>query len=372
MTIAKVEPFILHVPVTGSSISDSTHTLSHWGVVGVRITTSDGFVGTGFTGTHADLAGDRLVTACIASCYAELLTGEDEADITRLWQKIARHPPMQWIGRAGISHIALGAVDIALWDIKAQRAEQPLWKLLGGATTERLMAYNTDIGWLSIPDDQLISGARQAVGEDGFRGIKVKVGSADMARDLRRLQAVRRAIGPGIMLAVDGNGRWDLPTAMRFCREAEGLDIFWFEEPLWYDDVAGHAALARASRIPVALGEQLYTAEAFSEFIGRGAVHFVQPDVTRLAGITEYIRVAEIAHAARLPVVAHAGDMSQVHVHLAYWHPASAMLEYIPWIKDCFEEPIAVVDGDFLRPQRPGAGTAVKHEAFARFAKSLA
>uniref|UniRef100_UPI00325BA3CD enolase C-terminal domain-like protein n=1 Tax=Klebsiella pneumoniae TaxID=573 RepID=UPI00325BA3CD len=72
------------------------------------------------------------------------------------------------------------------------------------------------------------------------------------------------------MLAVDGNGRWDLPTAMRFCREAEGLDIFWFEEPLWYDDIAGHAALARASRVPVALGEQLYTAEAFSEFIGRG------------------------------------------------------------------------------------------------------
>ncbi|WP_289846619.1 enolase C-terminal domain-like protein, partial [Acinetobacter baumannii] len=79
----------------------------------------------------------------------------------------------------------------------------------------------------------------------------------------------------------------------------------------------------------MALGEQLYTAEAFSEFIGRGAVHFVQPDVPRLAGITEYIRVAEIAHAARLPVVAHAGDMSQDHVHLAYWHPASAMLEYI-------------------------------------------
>ncbi|QCI63625.1 hypothetical protein E8M01_04855 [Phreatobacter stygius] len=103
-----------------------------------------------------------------------------------------------------------------------------------------------------------------------------------------------------------------------------------------------------------------------------GAVHFVQPDVTRLAGITEYIRVADIAHGARLPVVAHAGDMSQVHVHLAYWHPASAMLEYIPWIKDCFEEPIAVVDGDFLRPGRPGAGTAVKHEAFAGFAQALA
>lgn len=371
MTIIRVEPFILHVPVTGSSISDSTHTLSHWGVVGCRIHTDDGRIGTGFTGTHAHLAGDRLVTDCIATCYADLLVGEDEADITRLWQKLARHAPVQWIGRAGITHIALGAVDIALWDLKAQRAGRPLWKLLGGATSDRVTAYNTDIGWLSIPDDELIAGSRRVVEEEGFRGVKIKVGSADIARDLKRLEAVRRAIGPHVTMAIDANGRWDLPTCLRFCRGAEGLDILWFEEPLWYDDVAGHVRLAAQGGIPVALGEQLYTAEAFADFIARGALHYVQPDVTRLAGITEYIRVAEAAHAARLPVVAHAGDMSQVHVHLAFWHPATTMLEYIPWIRTCFAEPVTVTDGDAIRPEQPGAGTAVTPEALARFAKSL-
>ena len=84
-----------------------------------------------------------------------------------------------------------------------------------------------------------------------------------MERDLRRLEAVRRAIGPDVTLAIDGNGKWDLPTCLRFCRAAEAFDVYWFEEPLWYDDVKGHAELARATRIPVALGEQLYTQDAF-------------------------------------------------------------------------------------------------------------
>ena len=371
MEIARVEPFILHVPLPATSISDSTHTVTHWGVVGVRIETRDGLSGYGFTGTHAHLASDRLITTCIATCYAPLLVGEDSSDITRLWRRLNRHPPLQWVGRSGITQLALAAVDVALWDLKAKRAEMPLWRLLGGATCAELMAYNTDIGWLSIPDDKLVAGARTAIEEDGFRGIKVKVGHDDPRRDLDRLEAVRKAIGPGTMLAVDGNGRWDLPTCKRFCRAAEALDLFWFEEPLWYDDVIGHRELATSTSIPIALGEQLYTADAFASFLDARAVHYVQPDVTRLGGITEYIEVADAAHVRRLPVVAHAGEMSQVHVHLAYWHPASAMLEYIPWIKDSFVEPIAVTDGAFHLPQEPGAGTTPTPQAFERFAKPL-
>jgi L-alanine-DL-glutamate epimerase-like enolase superfamily enzyme len=119
------------------------------------------------------------------------------------------------------------------------------------------------------------------------------------------------------------------------------------------------------------LGEQLYTAEAFEGFMAAGAVHYVQPDVTRLGGITEFIRVAHSAHARRLPVCAHAGDMSQVHVHLAYWHPASTMLEYIPWIRDWFVEPIAVTGGHFARPEMPGAGTTMRADALAKVGKPL-
>jgi L-alanine-DL-glutamate epimerase-like enolase superfamily enzyme len=278
---------------------------------------------------------------------------------------------VQWVGRAGITHIALAAVDIALWDLRAKKAGVPLWKLLGGATKPKLEAYNTDIGWLSIPLPEMLDLCGTAIERDGFRRIKIKVGHDDPTIDLKRLEAVRKLIGPSVTMAIDGNGKWDLPTCLRFCRAAEALDVFWFEEPLWYDDIAGHAALARATSIPVALGEQIYTAEAFEHFMGQGAVHYVQPDVTRLAGITEYIRVADAAHGRRLPVCAHAGDMTQVHVHLAWWHPASTMLEYIPWIREWFAEPIAVEGGNYKLPQMPGAGTTMRAGALEKVGRPL-
>ncbi len=245
MKITSIEPFILHVPLNVDSISDSTHTITHWGVVGTKIVTDNGLEGYGFTGTHAHLASDRLITSCIRNSYAPLLMGEDAADGDRLWHKLARNPALQWVGRAGITQIALAAVDIALWDLRAKTAGVPLWKLLGGATSSKIVAYNTDIGWLSIPQNKLVDGCKRAVEKEGFSRIKLKVGHTNPNADIARMEAVRKAVGPAIDIAVDANGKWDLPTCQRFCARAEPLDIFWFEEPLWYDDVASHAALLR-------------------------------------------------------------------------------------------------------------------------------
>ncbi|HVG46812.1 MAG TPA: mandelate racemase/muconate lactonizing enzyme family protein, partial [Rubellimicrobium sp.] len=262
MQITAVEPFILHLPLTAASISDSTHSITRWGVVGARIEVeggdgAGGFTGWGFTGTHAHAPSDRLITACIRDCYAPLLLGQDARDRQRLWTRLAREPALQWVGRAGITQLALAAVDVALWDIGAKAAQLPLWRFLGGATSE-VEAYNTDVGWLSIPDDALVTGCRQAVEEKGFRFLKLKVGRADPRDDVLRLRKVRAALGDGVRLAVDGNGRWDLPTCLRFASMAEDLHLVWFEEPLWYDDVASHRRLAQSTTIPIALGEQLY------------------------------------------------------------------------------------------------------------------
>jgi L-alanine-DL-glutamate epimerase-like enolase superfamily enzyme len=371
MKITGIEPFILHLPLNVDSISDSTHTITHWGVVGTKIMTDRGLEGYGFTGTHAHLSSDRLITSCIRDCYAPLLLEENPDDIQRLWLKLARFPAVQWVGRAGISHLALAAVDIALWDLRAKAAGAPLWRLLGGATSSKIAAYNTDIGWLSIPKTKLVDGCKRAVEKEGFTRIKLKVGHTNSNTDIERLEAVRSAVGPAIDLAIDANGKWDLPTCQRFCARAEPLDIFWFEEPMWYDDIASHATLARSTSIPIALGEQLYTIDAFKAFLQAGAVHWVQPDVTRVGGITEYLQVAHAAHTCRLPVVAHIGDMGQVHVHLAYWHPATTMLEYIPWISRYFTEPVHVEAGVYKLPELPGASSTPTVDAQRRFGKSL-
>lgn len=372
MIINGVFPFIIHVPLTSKFISDSTHTISHWGIVGVKITTDSGHEGFGFTGTHAEIASDRLITDCISKCYAPLLSEQNAIENTRISAQLASHAPLLWVGRGGITQMALSAIDVALWDLRAKHAELPLWQFLGGAARTAVSAYNTDIGWMSYSQDRLCQLAKEAVEDNGFRAVKIKVGHDNVADDLKRLEAVRRTVGPDVLVSVDANGKWDLPTCQRFSKAASAFDVYWFEEPLWFDDVGSHVELARSSIIPIALGESLYSLEAFRAFLGAGAVHYVQPDVTRIGGISEYVKVAHLAEAFRLPVAAHAGEMSQVHQHLTFWHPGTAPLEYIPWIKEYFEDPAEVVDGHYRIPLAPGASTTLKDGAFEQFARPLA
>ena len=277
-----------------------------------------------------------------------------------------RCPPLQWVGRGGIVTLAIGAVDVALWDIKAKAAGQPLWQLLGGGE-KKILAYNTDGGWLNWPLETLVSDCRRCVEEDGFKGVKIKVGSPNIGRDIERVAAAREAVGPDVMLAVDANGRLDLPTAIRFGRYLAEFDVLWFEEPLWYDDVNGHRRLAETIETPIALGEQLYLPHNFTTFMDAGALHYAQPDVARLGGITPWIQVADMALGKGVPVVSHVGDMMQIHIHTAIAHPSCSMLEYIPWLRECFVEPATAVDGYFQMPRMPGAGTTVAPKALARF-----
>ena len=167
-----------------------------------------------------------------------------------LWSKLLHHPPLQWVGRAGISHLTLSAVDIALWDLKAKAAQMPLWKLLGGSG-KKIRAYNTDGGWLNWSIDQLVADAKSLV-DSGYRGIKMKVGTDDIREDLHRVRAVREAIGPNIDSMADANGRWLFPDAFDFCRRVADFNLKWLEEPIWYDDVEGHRQLAGRCQVPIA------------------------------------------------------------------------------------------------------------------------
>ncbi len=367
MKITQVQPFILHVPVTRDHIADSLHNLTHWGAPGVMIHADNGLVGYGYTGTHAHLPTDRLITDCIAGTYGPLLLGEDAHAVQHLWCKLYHFPPAQWVGRAGITQLALSAVDVALWDLKAKAAGLPLWSLLGGSAEKRVEAYDTNSGWINWPLETLLADTKRLVEKEGYRGVKIKIGSPDPNRDIARVQAIRELIGPNIKLMTDANGRWDLPTASRVGKRLDEYDVFWFEEPIWYDDVEGHVELSRRIKTPIALGEQLYMLEDFKRFIAAGAMQYVQADCVRLAGVSEWWQAADLALAYHLPVVAHIGDMMHVHLHLSIAHRACSMLEYIPWMQVAVAEPARVKGGFFETPETPGAGTTLRKEALEKY-----
>ncbi len=363
MKITRLEAIILHAPVTRGGIADSTHTLTHWGAPGVAIHTDTGHIGYGFSGTHAHLPTDRLIVDCILHSFGPLLIGQDPREVRALWEKLHKQSEIYWVGRAGITHLALGAIDIALWDLKAKDAGQPLWKLLGGTASKKVEAYNTDGGWLNWSLETMVSDCKRLVEEEGYRAVKLKVGGPSPREDLRRVEAVRNVLGPDIRIMTDANGRWSLPQAIQTAGRLADFDIAWIEEPIYFDDVEGHRRLAESISTPIALGEQLYTAEQFRDFIHAGAVHYVQPDVVRLAGITEFWQVADMARCYHLPVVPHVGDMCQVHQHLCFAHPACDLLETIPWLKDWMEHPAEIVDGHYIAPEAPGAGMTPNDKA---------
>ncbi len=362
MKITHLEPFIIHAPVTRGGVSDSTHSLTHWGAPGVIIHTDTGLRGFGYTGTHAHLPSDRLITECITESYGPLLIGEDPIEVRGLWSKMINHSETQWVGRAGITQLAISAIDLALWDLKAKALQLPLWKVLGGSPKE-VEAYNTDGGWLNFSQEQLVEDCLKMTKEEGYRSIKLKVGKDNLREDYRRVSAVREAVGPDVDIMIDANGRWTLPKALRAVEMMKELDIVWVEEPISFDDVEGHRQLASKSPIPIALGEQLYSSDHFQQFIHRQAVHFVQADAVRLAGITEWWQVAELAHSYRLPVVSHVGDMCQVHLQLAIAHPSCSLLEFIPWLQPWMKHPVEVQQGFYKVPQEIGAGTEFSQEA---------
>jgi L-alanine-DL-glutamate epimerase-like enolase superfamily enzyme len=250
-----------------------------------------------------------------------------------------------------------------LWDLKAKVLGQPLWKLVGGHKDGRVPSYNTDGGWLNFETSRLIDEMHRIV-EEGWRGVKMKIGKEDPREDVARVEAVRAALGEDIDLMIDVNQRWDRTRALAWAPRFEEFGVGWLEEPLDPDDVEGHALLADATSIPIALGEHVYSRTAFRDFIIRAHIGYVQADVTRLGGITEWLAVAEIAQAHHVPVVPHHADMMRVQQHLGAGHAAVPMIECIPWLQHLFTEPVDIREGVFHVPDAPGASTTFDPEAF--------
>lgn len=288
---------------------------------------------------------------------APALIGEDPNDIARLWDKLC------WAGasagRSGLATQAIGAFDVALWDVKARRANLSLAKLLG-AHRESVRCYNTSGGFLHTPIDQLKVNAAASVAR-GIGGIKLKVGQPDGRIDMERVRAVREHLGDGVPLMVDANQQWDRPTAQRMCRALEGFNLVWIEEPLDAYDHEGHAALAQQFDTPIATGEMLTSAGEHGDLIRHRAADYLMPDGPRVGGITPFLKVAGLAHHAGLMLAPHFA--MELHVHLAAAYPTEPWVEHFEWLEPLFNERIEIANGRMLVPTRPGLGLSLSEQA---------
>ena len=406
-TIDKISTRDARYKLPAGAGTDAVHTNPEYCMAVTLLQSDHGLCGTGIALTLGD--GNRLVCEAIellAGPLAGLEIEELMADFGSMAQRLANDPSLRWLGpHKGVVHLALASLTNACFDLWAKSRGLPLWKLLldlkpegvvrlldlsyiedemgaqdalellrgklaSRADREHILAtgypgYDTSVGWMAYDDEKVRELTLRAI-DQGFTAFKLKVGSPDAERDLRRAAMLRECVGDAGTLMLDANQSWNLPVALRRCRELAKVKPLWIEEPTHPDDVQGHAVLAHAlAPVKVATGEHIPNRVVFKNFMQSSAVHYVQADCTRLAGVSEFLAVSLMAKEFGLPVAPHVGDMGQLHQHLVLFNHIAMghealLLEHIPHLRSHFVFPAEVSGGVYKTPQEPGASCDLK------------
>jgi L-rhamnonate dehydratase len=302
----------------------SMQTFTFHGWLVVEVFTDNGLVGIG----NAALA--PQVTKQVIDLYLKpLLIGRDPWDVEFLWQNMYRKTMA--FGRKGIGMVAISAIDIALWDILGKSAKQPVYRLLGGRTKQRIPVYASRL--YSVELSELAAEARRYK-KEGYKAMKLRFGwgpvdgAAGMQRNLDLVHTVREAVGDGIDVMADAYMGWTLDYAKRILPLLEPFHLRWLEEPVIPDDIGGYAELKSYGRIPIAGGEHEFTAYGFRDLLEARALDYIQFDTNRVGGLTQARKIAALAEAYSIPVIPHAGQMHNYHVVMASLN--SPMAEYFP------------------------------------------
>ncbi|HEY3987667.1 MAG TPA: enolase C-terminal domain-like protein [Acidobacteriaceae bacterium] len=395
-------------PLPPGAGSDAVHTEPEYCLAVTQLVAAAGTIcGTGFALTLGE--GNRLVCEAI-EMLARPLKGKpiDElmANFGRTARELANDPMLRWLGpHKGVVHLALASITNACFDLWAKSRGVPLWRLLLDLEPEQLVAlldlsyldellderaavallrrelparaersgileqgypgYDTSVGWMAYDDSKVRELTKQAI-DKGFSAFKLKVGSSDRARDLRRAAMLRECAGERGTIMFDANQQWTLPVAREMSGELSKLKPLWIEEPTHPDDTAAHAALAQEiAPVKIACGEHIPNRVVFKNFFLAHAVHYVQADCTRLAGVSEFLAVSLLAKKFGLPIVPHVGDMGQIHQHLLlFLHIAvgneALFLEYIPHLRSHFVFPAELAGGRYRTPAEPGSSSDLK------------
>jgi len=403
-TIHSIRTVDARFPLPAGAGTDSVHTKSEYCMAVTLLESVHRLTGSGIALTLGE--GNRLVCEAIELLATPLVgreINEVMADFGNFSRRLADDPSLRWLGpHKGVVHLALASLTNACFDLWSKSRGVPLWKLLLDLTPEEVVAtldlsyiedalsaadalailrtnltsrgarepilqsgypgYDTSVGWMAYDDAKVRELTQRAI-DAGFRAFKLKVGSAEESRDLRRAAMLRDLVGEAGILMFDANQRWNLRDASRMCRELATFEPLWIEEPTHPDDVYAHAELARLiAPVKIAAGEHISNRILFKNFFHYGGMHFVQADCTRLAGVSEFLTVSILAKKFGLPIVPHVGDMGQLHQHLVLFNHIALdheviFLEHIPHLKEHFVFPARVSGGIYETPQEAGASS---------------
>jgi L-alanine-DL-glutamate epimerase-like enolase superfamily enzyme len=323
----------------------------------VQVTTDNGFLGIGAAYSHP-----KLVEQIVEEHLAPILIGEDPTDVERLWQKMYR--ATRWYGRKGAAMSALGALDIAFWDLRGKALGKSVYSLLGGNDENpRVRIYASALLWNDGLDDL----AAEAAGyiDQGFRRVKMRLGKSE-EYDIAAVQAVRKAIGPNNDVIIDASMNYSLEVAQRMGDFFAKENVFWYEEPFEPEAIDDYVALRKGSKVPIAAGENEFGLQGFRELLVAGAVDIVQPDACRAGGISEVYKVGQLAVKYNARVGTHTWSdavalVANMHTVAALPNGLSVEMDRTgnPFIDNLLIEPIQVRDGYAQLPTAPGLGITV-------------
>ncbi len=387
--------------------SDAIHRNPVYSYAVTNLVDDSGITGTGFAFTLGE--GNDLVCKA-AQFYAQKLIRKDieelMANFGQVFNQLSNEQQFRWLGpHKGVVHLALASVTNACYDLWAKKRGLPLWKLLIDLSPEQIVntldlsyledeltkeqalqlmqlqlngkneretilekgypGYDTSVGWFNYDDEKVRANCRKAIAE-GFTAMKLKVGSADPQRDIRRANIVREEAGDDCKVMLDANQQWTLPQALSICKELKSMNPYWIEEPTHPDDVLAHKTLAEAiAPVKLALGEHVPNRIIFKNYLQTGCAGFIQADAVRLGGVSEFITVSLLCKKYGIPVVPHVGDMGQLHQHLVLFNHISLghealFLEHIPHLQKKFIHPVQIIDGVYKTPQEAGSSCDLK------------